>query len=1045
MTDLSDFFVLRTPTLPFDELLALADGLEAPSRPHDAEATARDRSLLRERLRGLVDRPEVREAIFVSSPQLEDLIETWLADPDTERGRQCERALIRYSARMSARPVPFGLFAGVSTGTIADDTRLEIGGRDAYRRHTRLDGGYLLDVVEALLARPQSRENALYRTNPSLYRAAGRARFVRRQRPDDDQLHVLVSVRDTPVLAAVLARAAEGATVPELERAVTERGVAPERAAQYVAALVERGAIVPELGVQLTGGDAVLGLASAAPELSAVREQLAELDSAGLGTSRARYGSIAHTLADLVPRPSLEHLFQVDLTKPSPRLALGRDVLAEIQRGGELLRRYGGRWVRDAALERFVEAFNERYDGCAVPLLEALDPDIGVGFGDQAADAPLLAGIADGARPTLPWGRREEHLLGRVLELERAGRDELRLTANDLELLETGEPPPLPDAYALGAVVSAPSDTDLARGRFDVLVMGPGGPSGAELFGRFCHADDALRHAVEEHLRAEEALDPGAVFAEIVHLARPRDVSVSTRPVLRPYEISCLGRSGAPADRQLPLDDLLVVLEGSRIVLRSQRLGRRVVPRLTSAHNYTDWGVAVYRFLCSIQGDGFAREGFWGALGGLPFLPRVRSGRVILERARWRLPAEELGPPGDADADFRRVQEWRRTRRVPRFVVLAHPGLGLPVDLDNILAVDSFVHAVRGGGVGDVVELFPTPDALCVHGPEGRFTHELVVPLVRDRAPASPESRPASVPVRRTFPPGSDWLYVRLYTGELTADAVLTDELAPLQRDFAAAGLVDRWHFLRYRDPHFHLRVRFHGEAALVQADVRPRIETLCADLVERGVVWRVEFGTYDREVGHYGGPEAIEPAEAAFHADSDAVVSILGLLGRSREDQEERWRLGLYGVHALLLDLGLEPSERLALARHYRDNGARVLGWGDAVFVHTGRRFRHERQALQQLLDPDALEPGPLEPGLEIFRARSAALAPVAEELRRVDAAHRLTTTVPRIAGNLMHMHLNRLLRGNNLAQEAVICDFLARLYESSIRRVERPRVRAR
>jgi hypothetical protein len=29
--------------------------------------------------------------------------------------------------------------------------------------------------------------------------------------------------------------------------------------------------------------------------------------------------------------------------------------------------------------------------------------------------------------------------------------------------------------------------------------------------------------------------------------------------------------------------------------------------------------------------------------------------------------------------------------------------------------------------------------------------------------------------------------------------------------------------------------------------------------------------------------------------------------------------------------------------------------------------------------------------------------------------------------------MHLNRLLRGSNTAQELVVCDFLARLYEAS------------
>ena len=89
-----------------------------------------------------------------------------------------------------------------------------------------------------------------------------------------------------------------------------------------------------------------------------------------------------------------------------------------------------------------------------------------------------------------------------------------------------------------------------------------GGPSGARLFGRFCHGDSALQSAVEEHLRAEEALDPEAIFAEIVHLPRSRDVNVAARPVLRGYEIPCLGQSGAPGDRQIPLADLTVSEKG---------------------------------------------------------------------------------------------------------------------------------------------------------------------------------------------------------------------------------------------------------------------------------------------------------------------------------------------------------------------------------------------------------------------------------------------------------------------------------------------------
>ena len=74
------------------------------------------------------------------------------------------------------------------------------------------------------------------------------------------------------------------------------------------------------------------------------------------------------------------------------------------------------------------------------------------------------------------------------------------------------------------------------------------------------------------------------------------------------------------------------------------------------------------------------------------------------------------------------------TRRVPRFVSLADSDNELPTDLDNILAVDALVQAARRPRHAELVELFPGPDEHCVHGPEGAFVHEVVVPFVRAQA-----------------------------------------------------------------------------------------------------------------------------------------------------------------------------------------------------------------------------------------------------------------------------------------------------------------------
>jgi thiopeptide-type bacteriocin biosynthesis protein len=1032
---------MRTPLLPFRELLDWTEGVEAPAAPDDPEALERDRELLRGRLRGLVERPEVREAIFVSSPGLEELIDVWAADPESPRGRQCERALVRYFARMAGRPTPFGLFAGVSTGAVADETLLAVEGRETYRRNTRLDAGYLVDVVDGLLADPEVREHTTYRPNASLYRVGDRYRYVRSRPGADEERHVLVSVRASAALAATLEAAADGATPPELIAAVASAtGAETDRARRFVDDLIERQVVAPEFDLHITGSDATYGLAESAPALAAARDELAALDAEELGVTPERYRRIAGSLAELPAEPKLERLFQVDMTKGSPRATLGRDVVDEILRGVELLRRIGA--PDDGPLRRFVERFQARYEGGAVPLLEALDPDVGVSVDDETPPSPLLAGlgVADARNRSANWSPREDHLLARLFEARAGTAQELLLDSRDFDKLEREDPQQLPDAWAAMAVVAASSERELARGRFHVLLESVDGPSGARLLGRFCHADPGLRAAVEAHLRAEETLDPEAVFAEIVHLTRARDVNVIGRPCLREYELVCLGGSGAAPERQLSLEDLVVSIEDGRVVLRSRRLGRRVVPRLTSAHNYAYRGMAVYRFLCMLQQQGYAdAPTFWGPLASAPFLPRVRAGRVVLERARWRLAADDLGPRGDRDADFRALQKWRESAGVPRFVALADPGLELPVDLDNVLAVESLVQAVRSRDTARIVEFFPQADELCARSPEGAFCHELVVPFVRSRQPVTPSrTRPADGRVRRTFPPGGEWLYARIYTGETTADGVLMADLPSLVRELEASGVVDRWFFLRYRDPEFHLRVRFHGDPARLHADVRPAVEAAGAQLVDRGLAWRVELGTYEREVERYGGPEAIELAEQVFHADSEAVLAILPMLESGEEGQQERWRVGLYGADLLLRDLGLDDEERLAVVRGRRDELVRTFGWDGAALGPARQRFRRERADLERLLGSGPEDEGPLRPGLAVLHQRSETLEPIGRELAHLSSEGRLTTSLQSVAGSLLHMHLNRLLRGHNTAQEAVICDFLVRLYEGRARRAK-------
>src|SRR5690349_20642196 len=109
----SGFFVLRTPLLPFEEFLALSEGLtfsRTLSQGGDiAAAAVDDAKVVRARLQAFLDRAEVKEALWLASPDFFSSLALWRKEPESEKGQRLEHSLYRYVARMTSRPTPFGL------------------------------------------------------------------------------------------------------------------------------------------------------------------------------------------------------------------------------------------------------------------------------------------------------------------------------------------------------------------------------------------------------------------------------------------------------------------------------------------------------------------------------------------------------------------------------------------------------------------------------------------------------------------------------------------------------------------------------------------------------------------------------------------------------------------------------------------------------------------------------------------------------------------------------------------------------------------------
>ena len=1037
------------------------------SRPFEVIAawTAASTSVLRARqhLRSLIADPVVREAVFVASPSLSTALATEPALA-SEAPSAPERAVARYVGRMCSRATPFGLFAAVTTGAIAEGTRLALADDARIERRTRLDSSYVYALAEHLSRVPAlSNALALYPSS-SLYLAGDSRRYVHVRFVNGERVHRLVATETTPELELVVERARAGATRDELARVLVDaREVEPGEAASYVDGLVAAQLLVSSLEPPVTGADPVRTLIrrleavehgrAPAATLGRVVDGLAELDRSGLGLSARAYAAVTACLRELPVPPGDGHHLQVDLFRTRDGLRLGRAVVAEIERGVAILRQIGASGPAHVIRE-LKRRFEARYEAREVPLAEALDDESGIGFLPERAyraGAVLLADLSlpeAVAQPELvAWGLRERHLLSLVVAAERAGAREISLGEADVAALASTTQPGVPPTVVIAqAMLSARSADRIDHGEFEVLLSLDSNATG--LFGRFCHGSPEIAELTAAIVERERARQAPAVVAEVVHLPEGRLGNILLRPVLRSHEIPYLGRSGAPPDHQLGIDDLMLSIVDDRLRLRSRRLMREVVPRNTTAHNVDKSTLNVYRFLSMFGAqDGEYGPWSWGPLISAPFLPRIRHGRIVLSRARWRLSADEVrrlaAAPRTEGARARAVAELAASRRLPRWFCVADADNELLVDLENPLIVDSFVHLVRARDEVKLVELWPEPTNMPFEGAGGHYVHELQIPFVFTPDPGPGAARAAgdrALPVepvagsRRRFTPGSEWLYVKIYAGPASVQRVLRAAIAPLVRELEAGALIQNWFFVRYADPEWHVRLRLEGRPHQLAGVVLPRVHAAVARLLDNGTCWKIVLDTYEREVERYGGLEAMALVEQIFTADSAAAVAIAEAHEGNR-GHEAGWRVTTRGIDGLLGQFGYDLDRKLIIMTRLRDGVEAELGLAAAGVRGIGDKFRRVRADLDALLGyTRGVTPDPrYEVALAALAARDLAIAPPIARLHALAAAGTLVAGMDNLVGSLVHMHVNRMLVSAHRLQELVIYDFMRRLYEGA------------
>ena len=271
--------------------------------------------------------------------------------------------------------------------------------------------------------------------------------------------------------------------------------------------------------------------------------------------------------------------------------------------------------------------------------------------------------------------------------------------------------------------------------------------------------------------------------------------------------------------------------------------------------------------------------------------------------------------------------------------------------------------------------------------------------------------------------------YFKLYTGTKTADAILKNELYGYVSDLLKNGIIDKWFFIRYNDPDFHIRLRIHLKETRNFNEVFNRFFAICNPLCHSGHVWNIQCDTYQREIERYGS-NSISMVEDFFCIDSEFIVHLLHQLNDDNPEQR-RWKLALVLIDSFLTAFSFDLAQKKELLNTMADNYKKEFGFTH----HQAKKQLDEKYRTHRKENENAiLWKNETSETMVIIKTRRQAIFPVAEKFTEMEKSGELLVSLNALLMSLIHMTMNRWFRTKNRLHEMVIYDFMLRYYTSKI-----------
>ncbi len=286
--------------------------------------------------------------------------------------------------------------------------------------------------------------------------------------------------------------------------------------------------------------------------------------------------------------------------------------------------------------------------------------------------------------------------------------------------------------------------------------------------------------------------------------------------------------------------------------------------------------------------------------------------------------------------------------------------------------------------------------------------------------------------MQRTFIIGDKWLYLKLYTGLKTADTLITALIGSLSSNFIDDNLAEKWFFLRYNDPQFHLRWRISITDPEKIGTIITRVNKAIVPYLDNDMIYKVQLDTYKREIERYGS-NSIGIMEQLFWHNSMLVCNYLSQT-KDSEDEKNRWLFSMRAIDSFLNLFNYELDQKLRLLTIMANSYGKEFNIDSALISQLSDRYRANKKDIFNFMSLTFDDANAYEALLKVQHQFNIRSTKGVNEILKLENDKQLAVSVDNLLISYIHMFMNRLFRSKQRLHEMVIYGFLFRYYRSQL-----------